>query len=48
MHLLERMHIYYYSNMSNMKEDRIGIVEFKNEDVLRSELVTTILNIYNQ
>lgn len=46
--LLERMHIYYYSNMSNMKEDRIGIVEFKNEDVLRSELVTTILNIYNQ
>jgi len=46
--LLEKLDLYYSNEKEKMKEDGIGIIEFTNLDVQRSELVSKILKIYNQ
>jgi phosphate starvation-inducible PhoH-like protein len=46
--LLEKLNLYYSNEKEKMKEDGIGIIEFTNLDVQRSELVSKILKIYNQ
>lgn len=46
--LLEKLDLYYSNEKEKMKEDGIGIIEFTNIDVQRSELVSKILKIYNQ
>ena len=46
--LLEKLDLYYSNEKEKMREDGIGIIEFTNLDVQRSELVSKILKIYNQ
>lgn len=46
--LLEKLDLYYSNEKEKMREDGIGIIEFTNMDVQRSELVSKILKIYNQ
>jgi len=46
--LLEKLDLYYNNEKEKMREDGIGIIEFTNLDVQRSELVSKILKIYNQ
>jgi phosphate starvation-inducible PhoH-like protein len=46
--LLEKLDLYYNNKKEKMREDGIGIIEFTNLDVQRSELVSKILKIYNQ
>ena len=45
--LLEKLEL-FYNDKEIMKKDGIGIIEFTNLDVQRSELVSKILKIYNQ
>ena len=45
--LLEKLEL-FYNDKEIMKKDGIGIIEFTNLDVQRSELVNKILKIYNQ
>lgn len=46
--LLEKLELYYELEVDKMKEDGIGIIEFSNNDVQRSKLVSQVLKIYNQ
>lgn len=46
--LLEKIKLYYDCDETKMNEDGIGIINFENKDVLRSELVSKVLKIYNQ
>jgi len=46
--LIERLHLYYYPKIKLMKKDNIGMIEFNSDDVLRSEMVSKILKIYNE
>ena len=45
--LLEKLKFYYKSE-EEMKNDGICLVNLENSDVMRSRLVSTILDIYNQ
>ena len=46
--VIEGMLDIYYETEEDMKNDGICLVNLENSDVMRSRLVSTILDIYNQ